>query len=88
MTVPLDAPLVVSVRLGRRGQMVLPAEVRHALGLRDGDEILVALWPDGRVILRPRPKNYTETLAGAGEAVWKGADPVAYQRGERASWDD
>lgn len=83
MTTTPDAPLVVPVRLGRRGQMVLPAQVRHSLGLREGDEILVAVWPDGRVILRPRPRNYTDALAGAGTAAWKGINPVEYQRAER-----
>lgn len=88
MAITRDQPLVSSIRLGRRGQMVLPAEIRRALDLEEGDELLLALWPDGRVILRPRPSNYTESLAGAGLAAWRGIDPIDYQRGERATWGE
>ncbi|MCR4408255.1 MAG: AbrB/MazE/SpoVT family DNA-binding domain-containing protein [Anaerolineae bacterium] len=43
---------MITAKIGRRGQFALPRPVRRALGLREGDRVL--LVPDGdRVILRP-----------------------------------
>ena len=48
---------MVTIKVGRRGQITIPREVRRVLGLREGDRI--ALIPQGdRAILRP----ITETL--------------------------
>ena len=33
----------VSVRITRGGRVVIPADYRHALGLKEGDEILLSL---------------------------------------------
>lgn len=48
---------MVTIKVGRRGQITIPREVRRALGLKEGDTI--ALIPqEGQAILRP----ITETL--------------------------
>jgi len=44
---------VASLRLGRQGRLVIPAELRRKLGLNDGDE-LVARDEDGRLVIEPR----------------------------------
>lgn len=41
------------VRIGRQGRVVLPAEVRHRLGLKEG-QVLVVREDEGRVILETR----------------------------------
>jgi len=42
-----------AVRLGERGRLVLPAEVRRALGLSAGDELVARLDGDGiRIVSR------------------------------------
>ena len=38
-------------RLRQKGQITLPAEVREALQVEDGDEIEFELTPDGRVLM-------------------------------------
>jgi AbrB family looped-hinge helix DNA binding protein len=48
---------MATVKIGRRGQMTIPREVRHHLGIKEGDTI--ALIPQGdHAILRP----ITQTL--------------------------
>jgi len=40
-------PDAFSIQLGGRGRLVLPAEIRKRLNLRDGDELPVTVQPDG-----------------------------------------
>jgi AbrB family looped-hinge helix DNA binding protein len=41
-----------SVRVGRRGQVTIPSEVRRDLDLHDGDRMLL-LVREGEILLRP-----------------------------------
>ena len=47
------APIVEAVKLGKQGRLVIPASLRHELGLELGDE-LVARVEDGRLIFEPK----------------------------------
>jgi AbrB family looped-hinge helix DNA binding protein len=48
---------VITIKVGRRGQITLPRLIRHRMGLREGD--LIALLPqEDQVVLRP----LTQTL--------------------------
>ena len=48
---------MLTIKIGRRGQITIPREIRRSMGLQEGDSI--ALIPDGeQMILRP----VTETL--------------------------
>lgn len=47
--VPMDA----TVTLGRQGRIVIPAEVRSALGLSPGDRLHLQLTGDRLVVERP-----------------------------------
>ncbi|MDQ6712955.1 MAG: AbrB/MazE/SpoVT family DNA-binding domain-containing protein [Candidatus Dormibacteraeota bacterium] len=49
------------VQLGDRGRLVLPAEVRKRLNLRDGDELLVTVLPDGSLRLTSPRQVVRET---------------------------
>lgn len=43
------------IRLGERGRLVLPAEVRKQLNLREGDQLVVTVQPDGSLrLMSPR----------------------------------
>ncbi len=46
-------PFIVT-KLGPGGRFVLPAEIRRALGLRVGDDVVFELEPDGSVRLWTR----------------------------------
>jgi AbrB family looped-hinge helix DNA binding protein len=57
---------MVTIKVGRRGQITITREIRRILGLREGDTI--ALIPQGdQAILRP----ITETLLAL-----RGSEPV------------
>ena len=75
-----------SVKLNRKGQFVIPNEIRDALGLKDGEEILVTLDKE-RVTLR-RPQEYACATRGMLKGTW-GKNPKGVQgtlERERHSW--
>lgn len=78
--------VVETVHLGSRCQMVLPARIRKALGLQEGDEVLVRKSGDVVVIVA-KPASYARQLRGLHREVWVGVDPDRYVREERASWE-
>lgn len=47
---------MITIRIGRRGQITIPREIRRQLGIQEGDTI--ALIPEGdQAILRPVTKT-------------------------------
>lgn len=78
--------IVETTRLGSRCQMVIPAKIRKAAGLSEGDEVLVAKSGNAITIV-PKPKSYAHRLMGLHKSIWQGVDPDAYVRKERDSWE-
>jgi len=72
------------VRVGRRGQMVLPKAVREALGVNEGDQLWVEV-EGNRVILRPISSLVRESL-GSLRGTW-GEEIASYLKEEREAWD-
>lgn len=76
----------MTVRLGAKGQIVVPKTVRDQLGLKEGDALM--LMVDGqRVILRARPASFTDAMRGLHKEVWEGVDVDKWLEEERSSWD-
>ena len=50
-------------RLSSKGQLVIPKEVRQALGLRQGSQLHIELG-DGKIILEPVGASAIEALYG------------------------
>jgi len=73
------------VKLSSKYQVVIPREARKKLGLRAGDQLAVEVEGE-KIILRPRPKNYTDYMLGLGKEMWEGIDASEYVRKERESW--
>lgn len=71
------------VTLSSKNQVVIPRAAREALGLSAGDELLVLCKPD-RVVMIPKPANFTRRLARLHGEVWSGA--AAYLEDEREAW--
>ena len=81
---------IVMVKMSRKNQIVLPKLVRHALGLRGGDQLSVQV-KNGEVVIKAQPLSYTEQLAGMGAHLYKGFDDgfdpvIARREKERKEW--
>ncbi len=78
--------MAITARISSKHQIVIPREARRALTLAAGDELLMEI-EKGRLVLYPRPKNYTKYLRGLHKEVWRGIDATQYVREERKSWE-
>ena len=54
---------MAKAKLSSKNQIVIPREVRKQLGLKPGDNIVLALHGDTAIMIR-KPKKYSEALAG------------------------
>ncbi|MEW6416603.1 MAG: AbrB/MazE/SpoVT family DNA-binding domain-containing protein [Nitrospirota bacterium] len=77
--------MLITTKVSKKSQIVIPKEIREMVGISEGDELIVDVEGD-RVILKVKPKSYTKRLRGLHKNVWKGIDPKKYVRGERESW--
>jgi AbrB family looped-hinge helix DNA binding protein len=77
--------VLITTRVSKKSQIVIPKKIRDAVGISEGDELIVDVEGD-RVILKVKPKSYAKRLRGLHKNVWKGIDPKKYVRGERESW--
>ncbi len=75
-----------AVKVGKRYQVVIPADIRRGLGIKEGDELFLSVDKD-RIIFRIKPKSWTEFGEGLHREVWSGMDTTQYLKGERQSWD-
>ena len=76
-----------SVRISKKGQFVIPKEMREAMGVNEGEDILVT-FEEGRVILT-RPQEYARKTRGLLKGTWgKTAKEVdRYLGKERRAWE-
>jgi AbrB family looped-hinge helix DNA binding protein len=69
------------VKLSSKNQIIIPREIRDALGVKAGDRLLVVPRGDTVILLR-KPKKYSKAIAGIG----KGLFGPGYLAEERESW--
>jgi AbrB family looped-hinge helix DNA binding protein len=69
------------VKLSTKNQIVIPREIRDALGIKAGDRLLVVARGDTVILLR-KPKKYSKAVSGMG----KGLFGPGYLAEERESW--
>ena len=74
-----------AVTMSRKNQIVVPREAREKLHLEPGQQLLV-LSKEDRIVLIPRPKNFTGRMAGLHKEVWQGIDTDDYIAAERDGW--
>ena len=75
-----------SVRISKKGQFVIPKQMREALGVKEGEELLVT-FEAGKVVLT-RPQEYARATRGLLKGTW-GKDRKSVDRyiaKERRSW--
>jgi AbrB family looped-hinge helix DNA binding protein len=75
----------VRVKVGPKYQVVIPRPIRKKVRLQPQNEVLVE-EVNGAIIILPEPTSFTEFMLGLGKEAWKGVDPKAYVRKERAGW--
>lgn len=68
--------------ISSKNQIVVPKEVREALGVKAGDKLLIMVRGTTAVMM-PKPKDHLKALFGIGRGLY-GED---YLRKERESWD-
>jgi AbrB family looped-hinge helix DNA binding protein len=73
------------VKVGPKYQVVIPRSIRNRISIAPKKEVLVEEI-NGAIIILPEPKSFTEFMLGLGKDAWKGIDPKAYVKKERASW--
>lgn len=74
------------VLVGKRAQVVIPAAVRRRLGWKEGDRLHLHVDDRGRVVLERIAEDPVERLKRAGDAVFRGVDPLEEQRRLRDEW--
>lgn len=77
--------MAIRVKVSKKHQIAVPAEVRRRLGIKSGDELLVEIR-GSYVVLLPRPSDYSQRLRGLHREVWEGVEPQEYVRQEREAW--
>jgi AbrB family looped-hinge helix DNA binding protein len=75
-----------SVRFNRKGQLVLPREMRKDLGMKEGDELIITMEDDCLIVTAP--ENFANATCGILKGTW-GDSPEEiddYIRQEREAW--
>ena len=77
---------VKSVRLSSKGQLVIPKEMRDALGVKEGDDVLIVL--DAGRMLITTPREFARTTRGSLKGTWgrNRREIDQYLERERRSW--
>ena len=65
-----------------KGQVVVPARIRHRLGMRRGIRV-VFIEQDGKLMIQPLDKSYFESLAGILDSCGKMMKSLMDEKKER-----
>jgi AbrB family looped-hinge helix DNA binding protein len=71
-----------TLTVGERGRVVIPADLRHALGLEAGSVLVAHLEPDGRLVLEDR-RSLVRRLRGSWGPMPEGRSAVDELLAER-----
>lgn len=74
-------------KIGKRGVLVIPAEIRKKSGLHDGDDVLIEAGENGMIHIMKRPKDFVAALRDLHSEIWPEISPAEYVKEERNSWD-
>jgi len=70
-------PVVEVVKVGKRGEIVLPRRIRSSLGLREGDELMLSV-DEKRLVLERRSRGFSTYLDVMGTS--NSEEPAAPRR--------
>jgi AbrB family looped-hinge helix DNA binding protein len=77
--------MVITIKVSKKNQIVVPKQARKLLDIKPGNELLVKIKED-RIILIPKPKDFTKYMEGLHKEIWEGIDAAEYVRREREAW--
>jgi len=58
-----------AVTIGERGQLVIPAQLRKALHIKSGDQLMVFAKPDKKIINLMPEKDFSQFLERAAKLI-------------------
>jgi AbrB family looped-hinge helix DNA binding protein len=73
---------MVGAILSPKNRIVIPREVREALGIKPGDKLLLVVR-SSRVVIMRKPKSFAKAIRGIARGVY----PPDYLQKKRNSWD-
>jgi len=74
-----------TVQVSSKYQIVIPKDVRKKLGIARGDQLVVSV-EKGKVVLKPKPRDFTGYMLGLRKEIWHGIDATEYVEREREAW--
>lgn len=74
------------VKLSKKGQVVIPQEIREKMGIKTGERLVIFIRGDETVILTPQ--KYAEYTCGLMKGTWGSTkkEVEKYINEERGSW--
>lgn len=76
------------LRIGKRGTLVIPAEVRRAFDLEEGDTLLLTIDAEGhRLDLEPVPTDPFERVRRALHGLFDGVEAQEFLDELRDEWE-
>jgi len=75
----------IYTKVGKKSQLVIPKNIRNAVGISEGDELIIEVIDD-KIVLRQKPDSYSKKLKGLHKDLWKNVDAKEYVKRERESW--
>jgi antitoxin ChpS len=78
--------LVKIVKLSKKGQLVIPSEIRDKMGIQTGNNVVIFTRDDEVVLLTP--EKYSQYTMGLIKGVWGSTkeEVDSYIKEERDSW--
>lgn len=63
------------MKVGKKYQVVIPKEIREVVNIKPDDEVIISVY-NGRVILQPKAKKFSEYMRGLGKELWEGGGEI------------
>ncbi|MCK4295195.1 MAG: AbrB/MazE/SpoVT family DNA-binding domain-containing protein, partial [Candidatus Marinimicrobia bacterium] len=60
----------IYTKVGKKSQIVIPKNIRNAVGISEGDELIIEVIDD-KIVLRQKPDSYSKKLKGLHKDLWK-----------------
>ncbi|SDF79310.1 AbrB/MazE/SpoVT family DNA-binding domain-containing protein [Sporolituus thermophilus] len=62
---------MLHAKVGKKGQIVIPYELRKKYGIKCSDTIIITDDQQGNIILAVKPTDPTQAMRGALKGLWK-----------------